>query len=121
MDPIYERHLARRLAGYIESHLDKPLHLSELSNHLNISAYWVKRVSHSVFKQPPHHYILERRLQKAAVLLERTDTPIKTLCADCGLGDASQFTKAFRKRFGMTPRAYRIIHKALLRDKMNLI
>ncbi len=54
-------------------------------------------------------YILERRLDlaKTAILLNGTFTPITQIAFDVGFDDPSYFSRAFRKRYGMTPRDLR--------------
>jgi len=47
------------------------------------------------------------RLELAAVELERGDRPIGDVALTAGFCDQSHFTNAFRRVFGLTPRAYR--------------
>lgn len=55
----------------------------------------------------------ELRLSQAAKELRMTDHPIARIAADCGLGNLSHFYRLFDRRFGTTPRRYRIKHAAL--------
>jgi AraC family transcriptional regulator len=56
----------------------------------------------------PHQYILRARLRAAALgLASRADT-ILDIALQCGFGDLSNFNRAFRAEFGITPRAYRL-------------
>lgn len=47
-----------------------------------------------------------RRLSVAARLLRGTDLPVGAVARRVGYGDHAPFTKAFHRRYGMSPRAY---------------
>lgn len=58
--------------------------------------------------QPPLSFLHEIRLRKAAQLLERNrTTQIDWVAREVGLASRSQFSTAFKTRFGITPAAYR--------------
>jgi AraC-like DNA-binding protein len=46
------------------------------------------------------------RLNVAARLLRGTELPVGTVARRVGYGDHAPFTKAFRREYGMSPRAY---------------
>jgi AraC family transcriptional regulator, arabinose operon regulatory protein len=48
-------------------------------------------------------YLADRRLEKAAQLLRRTDTPVKEVSYIVGYRHSPSFVRAFRKKFGCTP------------------
>jgi AraC-like DNA-binding protein len=47
------------------------------------------------------------RLRRAAVRLRNEPAKIVDIALDCGFGDVSNFNRAFRAEFGVSPRAYR--------------
>jgi len=47
------------------------------------------------------------RLREAAVRLVAEPGTVLDIALDCGFGDVSNFNRAFRTEFGMSPRAYR--------------
>jgi transcriptional regulator GlxA family with amidase domain len=55
------------------------------------------------------------RLDEARRLLTETQLPLKDVSARTGLGDASTLWRAFGRRFGVTPAAYRERFSARLR------
>lgn len=55
----------------------------------------------------PMHAIAERRLCEAAKMLRFTNRPIKACAFACGFSDELYFSRAFRRRFGVSPSFYR--------------
>ena len=52
----------------------------------------------------------QRRFQAAVQLLEETSLPIEDIALDVGYENQSYFFRQFKKRYGMTPRTYRLEH-----------
>jgi AraC-like DNA-binding protein len=59
------------------------------------------------FGEPPHAYLLTRRLERAASLLRATDYTVARICMELGWSSVGSFTTSFRRCFGRTPAAYR--------------
>jgi AraC-like DNA-binding protein len=56
--------------------------------------------------------LLQRRLDEALRLMledNKDDRPLKEIVKCCGFGGTSQFSRAFRARFGVPPRQYRAL------------
>jgi len=64
-----------------------------------------------LFKQetgtPPAQHLKDFRLRKAELMLRTTFLSIKEVLTQVGLGSNSHFVHDFKKRYGMTPTAYR--------------
>ena len=54
-----------------------------------------------------HEYLVFIRLQHAALELITTDDSVTEIALRCGFSDSNYFKDAFKKRYGVTPRAYR--------------
>jgi AraC-like DNA-binding protein len=50
---------------------------------------------------------MRARLREAAMRLVDEPAKILDIALDCGFGDVSNFNRAFRTEFGVSPRAYR--------------
>ncbi|MFE8072474.1 AraC family transcriptional regulator [Marinobacteraceae bacterium S3BR75-40.1] len=98
----------RQLARWIEEDLGTPLDLATLAGWLNLSPYHFARLFRASFGMAPYQYIQERRLQKSRALLQQgSGVKVTAVALESGFGDASQFARAFRKRFGLSPSAFR--------------
>jgi AraC-like DNA-binding protein len=62
------------------------------------------------FGEPPHKYLLARRLERAAALLRNTDWNVNEICLSVGLKSVGSFTTSFTRHYGASPREYRAKH-----------
>lgn len=97
----------QRLQEQIHASLDQPLTLDTMAGWVNLSPYHFARLFRATFGCAPYQYVQEQRLTQARELLRQRQLNITAIALSCGFGDHSQFTRAFRKRFGITPSAYR--------------
>ena len=58
----------------------------------------------------PQNYIILKRLQKAWDMLETTQKSCTEIASECGFSDASQFSKLFKREFGLSPQHYKKIY-----------
>lgn len=68
----------------------------------------VARASVRWLKQTPTELVNTARLDFSARQLVETAQPIVEIALDCGLNNLSHFYALFRKRFGVSPRKYRL-------------
>ena len=81
--------------------------LNRLANVSGLSLYHFLRTFDRITGVTPHQYVLRARLRHAAVRLAREPGSIVDVALDCGFGDLSNFTRAFRNEFGASPGRYR--------------
>ncbi len=99
------------LFEYIDSHMDLPLDIPDLCERFRTNRTSLARTIKKRSGLAPMQYILERRLLAAqGALLERADSVTKIALAH-GFTDEVYFIRAFKKRFGITPAAYRRSHR----------
>ena len=99
--------VATGMKNYMEEHMDEKLTITELSHRFHLSRTACKSAFRSCFGQPIHSWLLDRRMEKAAELLEKTKMPILQVAQAVGYTGVSQFNVAFRQRYGKSPREYR--------------
>jgi AraC-like DNA-binding protein len=92
---------------YLLSHQERRVRLSEAAREACLSPYHFHRAFVAAFGTTPHQFIVEQRLLLAAGLLAGSARPVSDVCADTGFASAGSFSTLFRRRFGMSPRAYR--------------
>ena len=64
----------------------------------------------ATFGEPPHKYLLSRRLERAGALLRNTDWQVNEICLSVGLKSVGSFTTRFTGHYGLSPLEYRAKH-----------
>ena len=103
------RHLLRA-KDLVDARYREPLDVAALARAARLSPAHFSREFRREFGSPPHQYLLNRRLERAAALLRNTDRSVADICLTVGLRSVGSFTTSFGRMFGMTPTAYRAAH-----------
>ncbi|TXK84502.1 AraC family transcriptional regulator [Paenibacillus sp. N3.4] len=97
----------QRTIDFIEDHISETLTLERLARIANFSEYHFHRVFQTMVGDAVMEYVRKRRLANAAHQIAHTDNKIIHIALDNGFQSHENFTRAFKKLFGLTPRAYR--------------
>jgi AraC-like DNA-binding protein len=81
--------------------------VDDLARAAGLSRAHFSREFTRAFGEPPHRYLLTRRLERAAALLRMTDRPVVDVCFSVGLRSVGSFTSSFTRTYGRSPTAYR--------------
>jgi AraC-like DNA-binding protein len=100
------RHLLRA-KDLADARYFEPLDVDELARAAGLSRAHFSREFRRAFGEPPHSYLLTRRLERAAALLRTTDRSVADICFSVGLQSVGSFTTSFTRTFGRSPTAYR--------------
>ena len=97
--------LVARVIDYINDHYHEALSLDLIAERFFVSKY---HLSHEFTRQMGtgiYQYIQKKRLLIARQLMAQGQKPVDVY-ALCGFGDYAAFFRAFRKVYGLSPRAY---------------
>jgi AraC family transcriptional regulator len=97
----------RRVLEYIDAAIDSELTLDALAEIAGLNPFYFARAFRRQFGEPPHRFVLRRRIDQAKRLLSETDTPIVEIALSCGFASQSHFASAFHRQLGVTPSKYR--------------
>jgi AraC-like DNA-binding protein len=101
-----ERHLLRA-KDLADARYFEPLGVDDLASAAGLSRAYFSREFRRAFGEPPHAYLLTRRLERAAALLRTTDRSVASICFAVGLQSVGSFTTSFTRTYGMSPTRYR--------------
>jgi AraC family transcriptional regulator len=91
----------------IERRPDGALGLGSLAREAGLSPYHFLRTFERLTGITPHQYVRRARLRDAASRLAAERGKVLDIALDCGFGDVSNFNRAFRTEFGVSPKNFR--------------
>jgi AraC-like DNA-binding protein len=103
------RHLTRA-RDLADARYADPLTVDDLAAAAGLTRAHFSREFRREFGEPPHTYLLTRRLERAAALLRNTDNSVTEICYSVCLHSLGSFTSSFTRTFGVSPTAYRAAH-----------
>ena len=99
--------LIQKVITYIEVEISSDLSLRKLASLHNVSPEYLSTLFHRETKTTLTRFINERRLELAANMLRTTGLQIQTIAEYCGFPDGGYFAKLFKKRYQVSPKAFR--------------
>lgn len=100
------REAALRTYAYLRGHMADPVVVGDLAQREGISEYALIRAYRREFSITPSQHLLSMRVDCARDLLVRGVSPADVAAAT-GFSDQAHLTRAFKRRIGSTPAAYR--------------
>ncbi|MBW4643934.1 MAG: AraC family transcriptional regulator [Goleter apudmare HA4340-LM2] len=107
-DDLDRIHQAKKI---LLQRLDNPPSLIELARQVGLNDYTLKRGFRQVFGKTVFSYLHDYRLEQAQQLLARSEMKVTEIAGLIGFDSRSYFAAAFRKKFGMGPKAYQMRYK----------
>lgn len=106
---LYRRlHLAR---DYMAASYSQPITLDDVARTARLSPNHLLRTFKQAFGATPHQFLTEVRLKQARRLLTTTERPITDICLEVGFESLGSFSWLFRRRFGMSASAFRLLNR----------
>ena len=97
----------RCVCSYMELHLDEKMTIDSLCRRFYLSPTTFKKYFRSVYDQPVHSWLLQKRMEKAGELLRYSSMTVLEIAQSVGYSSLSQFNVVFKKYYHCTPREYR--------------
>lgn len=98
---------AETVRRYLDRNLEKRLTLPELGVRFHCSTVTLNAHFRRAYGVTVLHYLNEKRMALAGKLLRQTDMTVTEISERCGFSDADYFSRAFRRRNGRSPQAWR--------------
>ena len=97
--------LMQRVYDYILVNLASPLpSIKELARKFGTNDCKLKDGFKHFFHTTIYNFYTEERLKRAYIMIEQTDIPLKNISSMNGFNDYPNFSKSFKKRYGVSPK-----------------
>jgi AraC family transcriptional regulator len=96
-----------RLQAFIDENLHRRIVVRDLSAVAQRSPAHFSRSFKKTFGEPPHAYVVRRRLERARLYMVATSEPLSEIALSVGLADQAHFCRLFRRAFGQSPSTWR--------------
>ncbi|WP_422489444.1 AraC family transcriptional regulator N-terminal domain-containing protein [Endozoicomonas sp. ALE010] len=103
----HNTHIARleRAMKYMHEHYDQSLDVGHLASMANMSPSTFHRNFRYMTSSSPIQYLKKLRLSRARELLQDHGVRVKQAAAEVGYDSPTQFSREFKRYFGLTPQA----------------
>lgn len=110
--PVPTRHhkLAVIVAAIYE-HLEKGICISDIAKAASVSISTLERLFKEHMETTPRRFIMQVKMSAACDRLINTGMRVKEIAVSLGYEEHANFTRAFTKEMGMSPRSYQKFYK----------
>src|ERR1700761_8119986 len=99
-----------RVRAYIDSNLHRAIHIRDLSAVARRSPAHFSRKFKLAVGEPPHAYVVKRRLERACHLMVTSSESLSEIALSVGFSDQAHLCRLFRRAFGQSPSIWRREH-----------
>src|ERR1700688_67715 len=96
-----------RVRAYIDGNLHRTIHIRDLSAVARRSPAHFSRKFKLAVGEPPHAYVVRRRLERACHLMITSAEPLSEIALSVGFSDQEHLCRLFRRAFGRSPTSWR--------------
>ncbi|TDP92266.1 AraC-like DNA-binding protein [Halanaerobium saccharolyticum] len=98
----------KKAVKYIDRNYSRPdLKVSDVASYLNLNRSYLWQLFNELLDKSPQQYLIEFRMEKAALLLENYDLKVRSAALSVGYEDPFNFSKIFKKVMGKSPSHYK--------------
>jgi AraC-like DNA-binding protein len=96
-----------RVRAFIDRNLHRTIHTRDLSAVAQRSPAHFSRSFKQAFGEPPHAYVVRRRLERACHLMVTSSDSLSDIALSVGFSDQAHLCRLFRQAFGESPSGWR--------------
>jgi AraC family transcriptional regulator len=96
-----------RVRAYIDSNLHRTIHIRNLCAVVGRSPAHFSRKFKLAVGEPPHAYVVRRRLERACHLMMTSAASLSEIALSVGFSDQAHLCRLFRQAFGQSPANWR--------------
>jgi AraC family transcriptional regulator len=99
-----------RVRAFIDENLHRTIHVKDLSAVAQRSTAHFSRSFKQAFGEPPHAYVVRRRLERACHLMLTSSASLRKIALSVGISGQAHLSMLFRQAFGQGPSGWRRDH-----------
>lgn len=88
----------------MQEHIEDPLSADDLAGMIAVTRRQLERLFSTHLRDTPAHFYAGVRLDRARELLQQTGMAVMAVGVACGFASSSHFSRAYRARFGLSPK-----------------
>jgi AraC family transcriptional regulator, exoenzyme S synthesis regulatory protein ExsA len=92
----------------VTSHITNNITVQELAFLCNMSLSTFKRRFARLYGNSPNKWLLEKRMERAAEMLRKSDCKPSEIFSELGYENLSSFIQSFKQIYGVTPKQYQL-------------
>lgn len=96
-----------RATDYLESNLTGDVSIKEVAASLDMTPALFTRLFRQATGTTPYRWVVQKRVDRAAIMLKSSDLSIGEIAVACGFSDHAHFTRVFSTYMGLPPRKWR--------------
>jgi len=100
-----------RVRTFITKNLHRTIHTQDLSAIARRTPAHFSRSFKLTFGEPPHAYVVKKRLEKACHLMITSSVSLSEIALSVGFSDQAHLCRLFRQAFGHSPASWRREHE----------
>jgi len=100
---LYKRIVQAKL--FIDEHFGESIDLDNISDEACFSKFHFIRLFKSIYGKTPHQYLINVRVEKAKLLLQK-GTPVTETCFEVGFESLTSFAGLFKRYTSVPPSTY---------------
>jgi AraC family transcriptional regulator len=98
--------IAMDVQAYLDMHFRENCSLLTLSQEIHVSPNHIRIVFEAEYGVSPYEYVLQKRIEKAKILIAEQRTSLTNIAIQLGFCSQSHFNKIFKARVHCTPKQY---------------
>jgi len=99
--------IAEKAAGYLRKHFNEPISYRTIKEELRFNPTYISRCMKQAYGMTLTEYLIYYRIERAAILLIKTDLPVSQVAEQVGFMNVSYFARKFMKQKNVNPSGFR--------------
>ena len=102
-----QNYYVRAAEEFIRAHFSEDIKVQDIADAIGISRSYLTILFQNILHSSPSDYLADFRITRAHEQLRITDIPVTKISENVGYQNPLVFTRAFKKKIGLTPSQYR--------------